>query len=63
MLILSRKKDQRILIDNGIVITVIETRPHMVRIGIEAPPEVRIDREEVRAKRKEDGACTTPSST
>ena len=48
MLVLSRKKDEKILIDNGrIVITVIELRGDKVRIGIHAPPEIDIHREEV----------------
>ena len=63
MLVLSRKKSQKIIINGNIVITVVETRPHGVRLGIEAPAEVRIDREEIAAKRKEGAPCCTPSST
>lgn len=47
MLVLSRKHGERILIDRDIVITVIKVERHVVRIGIEAPPEVKIFREEI----------------
>ena len=47
MLILRRKKDEKIVIEGGITITVVETRDHDVRIGIEAPREIAVHREEV----------------
>jgi carbon storage regulator len=47
MLILSRKLDEQILIGDGIVITVVSIRGGKVRIGIEAPPNVSIHRQEV----------------
>ena len=46
MLILSRKKAQKIIINGNIVITVVETRPHGVRLGIEAPDDVEILRDD-----------------
>ena len=48
MLVLSRKKNESIIIDDKIVITVIEIRGDKVRLGIEAPREVAIHRSEVR---------------
>lgn len=54
MLVLSRKHNERILLDGGIVITIVGIGWGQVRIGIDAPPEVTILREEV-AKRIEDG--------
>jgi carbon storage regulator len=48
MLVLSRKAGQRLVIDEGIVITVLKVRGNSVRIGIEAPASVHIRREEVR---------------
>ena len=48
MLVLSRKKNESIIIDDKIVITVIENRGDKVRLGIEAPREVAIHRSEVR---------------
>ncbi len=48
MLVLSRKKNESIIIDDKIVITVIEIRGGKVRLGIEAPREMVIHRSEVR---------------
>ena len=53
MLILSRNPSESIVIDGGIEITVVEVRGHTVRLGIEAPREVKVDRKEVWERRKE----------
>tara|TARA_R110002167_G_scaffold61913_4_gene174941 strand:- start:40322 stop:40501 length:180 start_codon:yes stop_codon:yes gene_type:complete len=53
MLVLSRKLNERICIGDNIVITIIQLRGDKVRVGIEAPDEVRIDREEVRKRIEE----------
>ena len=50
MLVLSRKKNESIVVNDSIVITVIEIRGDKVRLGIEAPREVPIHRSEVHAK-------------
>lgn len=47
MLILSRNKGQKIMINDNIVLSVIEVNGDQVRIGIEAPPNVTIYREEI----------------
>ena len=47
MLILSRKEDEKILIDENIKISIVEIKGNTVKIGIEAPEEVEILREEV----------------
>lgn len=47
MLVLSRKKNESIVIDGNITITVIEIRGDKIRLGIEAPREVPIHRSEV----------------
>jgi carbon storage regulator len=47
MLVLSRKIGEEIIIDGRIRVCVTEIRGGKVRIGIDAPPEVRIDRAEV----------------
>ncbi len=49
MLVLSRKKNESIVIDDNIVITVVEVRGDKVRLGIEAPREIPIHRSEVHA--------------
>lgn len=53
MLVLSRKKDERIIIGDNITVMVIEIRGDKVRLGIECPKEIRVDREEVREKIKQ----------
>lgn len=47
MLILTRKTGESILLDGGIRITVVQADAGSVRIGIEAPPDVAIFREEL----------------
>jgi len=49
MLVLSRKKNESIIIDDNIVITVVEIRGDKVRLGIQAPREIPIHRSEVHA--------------
>jgi carbon storage regulator len=49
MLVLSRKKNEKIMIgsDGEIVVTVVEIRGDKVRIGIDAPKEIPVHRQEV----------------
>ncbi|MGB6058816.1 MAG: carbon storage regulator CsrA [Microthrixaceae bacterium] len=47
MLILSRRSNQSIVIGGNIVVTVLETSGDQVRLGIKAPREVTVHREEV----------------
>lgn len=47
MLVLTRKKDQTIIINDNIEITVLEIQGDQVRIGINAPRSVLIHRKEV----------------
>ena len=47
MLILSRKKDQAIIIDGEIKITILEIDQNRVQVGIKAPRSISIYREEV----------------
>ena len=47
MLVLSRHKDERIVIGDDVVITVVEIRGDKVRLGIEAPKETAVHRQEV----------------
>ena len=49
MLVLSRKKNESIVIDENIVITVVEIRGDKVRLGIQAPRDVPIHRSEIYA--------------
>lgn len=47
MLVLSRKRDQQIVIGDAIVITIVEVRGDKVRLGIQAPAEIPVHRREV----------------
>jgi carbon storage regulator len=47
MLVLSRKKNESIIINNDVIVTVVEIRGDKVRLGIVAPKEVPVHRQEV----------------
>ena len=47
MLALSRKKNEAIMINNNIEITILEIRGEQVKIGISAPKEIPVYRKEV----------------
>jgi len=47
MLVLSRKKNESVIIHDNITVTVIEIRGDKVRLGIEAPKDVSVHRQEV----------------
>jgi carbon storage regulator len=47
MLVLSRKNNESIVINNNITITVVEIRGDKVRLGIVAPKEIPVHRQEV----------------
>ncbi|MEE3369398.1 MAG: carbon storage regulator CsrA [Planctomycetota bacterium] len=47
MLVLSRKKNESIVIDNDITIVVVEIRGDKVRLGVDAPKEIPVHRQEV----------------
>ncbi len=55
MLVLSRKKDEKIVIGDNISIMIVEIRGDKVRLGIDAPRDVSVHRREVydAIKRKE----------
>ena len=76
MLILTRKVDQKIVIGDDVIITILGVKGNQVRIGIEAPREVPVHREEIyqrilaerlngasHADRTSDTDTTLPGST
>ena len=58
MLVLSRKKNQAVLISGDIKITIVEVRGDKVRLGIDAPKDIAIFREEIVDDPKEEAATT-----
>jgi len=60
MLVLSRKRDEQIIIGDGITITIVEIRGDKVRLGIEAPADIPVHRQEIYdAIQKRDPAPTS----
>lgn len=61
MLVLTRKRNEEIVIGNEVIVTIVEIRGDKVRVGIDAPQEVTVHRREVYdailrdGKRREDG--------
>ncbi|MCA9214626.1 MAG: carbon storage regulator CsrA [Planctomycetales bacterium] len=47
MLVLSRHRDESIMIGDDIVITVVDVRGDKVRLGIDAPTDIPVHRQEV----------------
>jgi carbon storage regulator len=47
MLVLSRHRDESIMIGDNIVVTIVDIRGDKVRLGIQAPTEVPVHRQEV----------------
>lgn len=47
MLVLSRQRDQSIIIGDNVVITVVDVRGDKVKLGIDAPKEISVHRQEV----------------
>jgi len=66
MLVLSRKKNESIVINDDITIVVVEIRGDKVRLGVEAPKEVPVHRREVydaiKRSEKENNSIASGSS-
>jgi carbon storage regulator len=54
MLVLTRKLGENIRIGDSVKITVLEVRSGQVKLGIEAPPEIKVHREEIYARIQEE---------
>ncbi len=72
MLVLTRRKDESIMIDGNIEIKIVRIADDKVRIGIDAPKNVSIHRKEIQEKidngndhdkDKQKSTCTTESGT
>jgi carbon storage regulator len=51
MLVLARKSNESLVIDGQIRVTVVEVRGNQVRLGIEAPADISVFRQELLEKR------------
>jgi carbon storage regulator len=47
MLVLSRQLGERLMIGGQIEVTVVEIRPDRIKLGVVAPPEISVHREEI----------------
>jgi carbon storage regulator len=67
MLVLSRKPGESIKVNENIIVTIVEIRGDKVRLGIDAPKEVKVHRQEVAdaiaAKLTEESNPATESAT
>ncbi|MDG2468439.1 MAG: carbon storage regulator [Pirellulaceae bacterium] len=63
MLVLSRKKTQRLKLGNDIIVTVIDVSGEKVRLGIDAPREVTILREELEQREEAKAKVKRSEST
>ena len=62
MLVLSRQRDETIIIGDDVEITVVDIRGEKVRLGISAPPHVSVHRKEVyESIKRESRAAGDPS--
>ncbi len=62
MLILSRKLNEKLVIGDGIVVSVVEVRGDQVKLGIEAPKTVKVYRQEVYEAIQEENRLAAASS-
>ena len=53
MLILTRRVGEKLIIGENVTVTVLGVKGHQVRIGIEAPRDVQVHREEIYQRLKE----------
>lgn len=66
MLVLSRHRDESIMIGDDVVITIVDIRGDKVRLGIEAPTDIPVHRQEVYEaikRENEKAAKVNPSAT
>ena len=63
MLVLTRKTGEAIVIDDNIKITIVQIKGKQVRIGVEAPKETKIHREEIYQAIQEENKAAITSLT
>ncbi len=60
MLVLSRQRDESIMIGEKVVVTIVDIRGDKVRLGIEAPAEIPVHRQEIYEAIKREGRHSGP---
>ena len=60
MLLLTRKVGEKLRIGDDVIVTVLGVRGGQIRIGIDAPRHVRVDREEIHQRILEEGETFRP---
>ena len=63
MLALSRKKNEALIINNNIEITILEVKGDQVKVGIEAPREIPVYRKEVYLQIQEANSASSDASS
>ncbi len=63
MLVLSRQRDESIIIADNIVITIVDIRGDKVRLGIDAPKEIPVHRQEVYDAIQRENEQGSPTAT
>jgi carbon storage regulator len=58
MLVLSRKVNEKVVIDGGIVVTIVKIEGGQVRVGIDAPAHIKVYREEILTKKNGETSST-----
>jgi len=62
MLVLSRKVGEKILIGDGISVTIVRVAQGIVRVGVEAPADMPIVREEIKNRLAEEPSHRQPAA-
>ncbi len=62
MLVLSRKPGERILIGNDVAVTIVRIGPNTVRLGIDAPRDMNIVREELCQRAEANAQAVQPAT-
>jgi carbon storage regulator len=63
MLILTRRPGERLCIGENVVVTILAVKGNQVRIGIAAPRDIAVDREEIHERKQADRRAGRPCAS
>ncbi len=63
MLILTRRIGETVMIGEEVVVTVLRVKGNQVRLGVEAPKHISVQREEIFQRIKQEGAAASATLT